>query len=164
MPLSTINPFHHACDLSELDYSQVQNGLIKCEVCPREWKLIPVYSGGAKWINSCEVRMPGAIQFDWLAGWTPLPKPTAEEVLANRAKRLDMLDQKARETATRLQDSQYFFDWLQKERGSGGKVDHEWYEMMLKRDKRQQRRVRLTIRFPTPAEALGFLRMMHRDA
>src|SRR4051812_47827297 len=100
MPLSTINPFHHACDLSELDYSQVKDGLIKCEVCPREWKLVPVYSGGAKWINSSEVRpMPGRIHFDWLADVKPYPKLTDEEVLANRQARLDMLDQKARETA-----------------------------------------------------------------
>jgi hypothetical protein len=122
---SAVAPQTHACDVDDLDYSKVADGFIRCTVCPRSWKLIVSFNGFTKWINSCEVRMP-VDHVDWLAGMTPYPAPSEEEVLANRKARLEMLDQKEHERIMQFQDGRGALDWLKRERGAGGKVDAEW--------------------------------------
>lgn len=128
MPYSSaVAPQTHACDVDDLDYSKVADGFIRCTVCPRSWKLIISFNGFTKWVNSCEVRMP-VDHVDWLAGMKPYPAPTEEEIVANRQKRLDMLDQVQRDRMHTFNDLGAGLDWLQKLRGAGGKVDREWVE------------------------------------
>jgi hypothetical protein len=165
VPFRSVNPTIHVRNERTINYESVKTGYICCMECSREWKLIPVFSGGARWVNSCEVFMPGAIRTDWWA-FHKLPKiepPTEEEILASRALRLDMLDKKAREHAQALQDSMWGFDWLQKERGYGGKFDQERFlEMLAGTKKRPQHKLRMTIRFPSIQDALVFLRIMRQ--
>lgn len=169
--LSAISPFDHACDLSDLDYSRVEDGLITCTTCPRRFVLVPSWQPGVQvWKNSCECRMPQAHGRDyWTKDLKPYPKPTAEEIIANRQARLEMLDQKAAEQRRLFQDSIAGLDWLKKERGAGGKVDSEWWSEVLANPPAEavvalsepfRGTVRLTLRFPSLESCRAFLNRM----
>lgn len=173
-PLSTINPFDHPCDLSELDYSRVEDGLIICTTCSRQWRLRSI-DHGAVWDNSAPTRMPGGHgPHFWTSDLKPYPKPTAEEILANRQARLDMLDQKAAEKRRLFEDSRDGLDWLAKERakeaGPSGVLDHEWLAAAIAQERAPKRRrivspafngrIRITLRFTTPEACMAFVGKM----
>lgn len=41
---------HHRCDAPDLDYGEVEEGIIRCTVCPRVWELVVrVDEEGRKW-------------------------------------------------------------------------------------------------------------------
>lgn len=37
--VAKVSPRNHKCDVPDLDYTDVQNGLIVCTVCQRKWRL-----------------------------------------------------------------------------------------------------------------------------
>lgn len=68
---------------------------------------------------------------DWLAEHVPYPEPSQDEILADRASRLEQLDKIQAERMEMFQDMDAGLNWLKKQRGSGGKVDFEWWREHL---------------------------------